>query len=78
VSLPPEFSILLYTDGLVEGRAAPGSPERYGLDRLARLVSRVSRQTRGSELLDALLEDVRAANGGDPADDIALLLVSER
>jgi serine phosphatase RsbU (regulator of sigma subunit) len=78
VSLPPEFSLLLYTDGLVEGRAAPGSHDRYGIDRLARLVSKVSRQNRGSELLDTVLDDIRTANGGAPGDDIALLLVSER
>jgi serine phosphatase RsbU (regulator of sigma subunit) len=76
--LPPDFSLLLYTDGLVEGRAAPSSSERYGMDRLARLVSRTARTRRGGELLDTLLEEVRTANGGDPADDIALLLVSER
>ena len=59
VSLPPAFSLLLYTDGLVEGRAAPDSHARYGIDRLAKLVARASRQSRGSELLDTVLEDVR-------------------
>ena len=32
-----EWSLFLYTDGLIEGRAAPGSSERFGADRLAAL-----------------------------------------
>ena len=35
-----EWSLFLYTDGLIEGRAARGSSERYGADRLAASIAR--------------------------------------
>src|SRR5665647_848787 len=30
VKLPPGWTLFFYTDGLIEGRVAPGSPQRYG------------------------------------------------
>jgi serine phosphatase RsbU (regulator of sigma subunit) len=65
-------SLLLYTDGLIEGRAAPGSPARFGVDRLLQALRELELQPDG---LDALLQLAEQANGGPLADDTALLLL---
>jgi serine phosphatase RsbU (regulator of sigma subunit) len=76
VPLPAEWTIVLYTDGLVEGRAAPGGDERFGPERLrawfaAHRGSPVDRDT-----LAALLSTLEAANGGPLPDDVAVLCVT--
>ena len=65
-------SLLLYTDGLVEGRAAPGSPARFGVERLLQALRLHELHPDG---LDALLQLAEQANGGPLADDTALLLL---
>ena len=35
IELPERWGLLFYTDGLIEGRCAPDSTERYGVERLA-------------------------------------------
>ena len=79
VPLPPHWSVVLYTDGLVEGRAAPDSRERFGLERLLeRLAEAVEVGGGGLDEtgLVRLLDRVRAANGGNLADDVAVLVIS--
>jgi serine phosphatase RsbU (regulator of sigma subunit) len=77
VPLGPGTAVLLYTDGLIEGRAAPGESPRFGLDALAELVgSLVTRGAGAPALLDALLAEVQRRNGGPLADDVALCLVT--
>lgn len=74
VELPPDWRLLLYTDGLVEGREAPGSRRRYGLERLlARLAAEAPHLDGGR--LDEILAEVTAANGGRLPDDVAVVLV---
>jgi serine phosphatase RsbU (regulator of sigma subunit) len=76
VTLTPPWALVFYTDGLVEGLAAPDSPKRFGE---AGLVSRLSGLGLPDELaVDALLAHVKAANGGPMSDDIALVVVSRR
>ena len=70
------WSLLFYTDGLVEGRAQPGGWERYGEDRLVDRLQR--RPLRDDDEIDRLLADVETANGAPMADDIALLLIRRR
>lgn len=72
-ALEPGWVLLLYTDGLVEGYAAPEARERFGVDRLAPLLYRQAPAT----CLDAraLFHEVRAANGKPFDDDVALLVV---
>ncbi len=71
------WTLLCYTDGLVEGLQAPGSVERFGVDALAETVAGLLTTTSGlDELLDGLLGVVHAANGGDLSDDVAILCVS--
>src|SRR4051794_15225265 len=65
-----EWSLFLYTDGLIEGRAAPGSTERFGADRLAASLSRRGRTVLGNEDLDSLLDEIRTANGRPLTDDV--------
>jgi serine phosphatase RsbU (regulator of sigma subunit) len=65
-----DWSLLLYTDGLIEGRAAPGSQQRYGLERLAGLVAARGRSVLRPDDLDALLDDACEANGGPLGDDV--------
>lgn len=77
VTLKPGDDVLLYTDGLIEGWASPGSTERYGIDRLTRVAGELrGRGLEGGALLDALLAEVERGNGGPTDDDVALCLVS--
>jgi serine phosphatase RsbU (regulator of sigma subunit) len=77
VPLGPGAAVLLYTDGLIEGRAGPGEATRLGIDALAELAgSLVARGVTASALLDALLAEAQRRNGEPLADDVALCLVS--
>jgi serine phosphatase RsbU (regulator of sigma subunit) len=78
VELPATWSLLLYTDGLNEGRAGAG-PERLGEDGLLRLVR--AAQAGGSAdgaLLAEVVERAEALNGGPLLDDVAALLITRR
>ncbi len=71
------WTLLCYTDGLVEGRRAPGSVERFGIEALAEVVTGLLERATGTEeLLDRLLDVVHEANGGDLSDDVAILCLS--
>jgi PAS domain S-box-containing protein len=71
------WTLLCYTDGLVEGRAAPGAVERYGIEALAATAAGLLGDGAGSdELVDGLLAVVHQANGGELSDDVAILCVS--
>lgn len=79
VELGDRWSLLLYTDGLIEGRIGAG-PHRLGTEGLTGLV----REAVGSSplaptalsddaLLGRLIDQVRDLNGGDLNDDVAIL-----
>ena len=74
VRLDGSWSILLYTDGLIEGRIGKGS-ERLGSEGLMDLITEsLSAPDRpGEELLDQVIDRVRELNGGDLDDDLAVL-----
>jgi serine phosphatase RsbU (regulator of sigma subunit) len=74
VRLDGSWSILLYTDGLIEGRIGQGS-ERLGSEGLMDLIreSLRSLDRPGEELLDQVIDRVRELNGGDLDDDLAVL-----
>jgi serine phosphatase RsbU (regulator of sigma subunit) len=84
VPLDGSWSVLLYTDGLIEGRIGPGS-ERLGSEGLMELIRaalRVTPDGNGAvsagtpvdgELLDRVIGQVRELNGGDLDDDLAVL-----
>jgi PAS domain S-box-containing protein len=70
------WTLLCYTDGLVEGLREPGSVERFGIEALTDTAATLTASPIGlDELLDGLLEVVHTANGGDLSDDVAILCV---
>jgi hypothetical protein len=76
VDLPPRpWTLLLYTDGLIEGRSRPDGPRPYGDERLLALVGGMEAPL-GEDELDQLLAVVKHANGGPMPDDVVVLAVS--
>jgi serine phosphatase RsbU (regulator of sigma subunit) len=73
VTLQRPFSLLLYTDGVIEGRAAPLARERFGETRLRDLLG--NSPANGRALLEQILLAATDAHGGPLPDDAALLLV---
>jgi serine phosphatase RsbU (regulator of sigma subunit) len=78
VPLTLPASILLYTDGLVEGRAAPGSSERLGIEPVERRLRGVVPGELGEDELAGLVELATTANGSGLPDDVALLALNLR
>jgi serine phosphatase RsbU (regulator of sigma subunit) len=77
VPLGPGAALLLYTDGLIEGRAAPDDDGRLGVEALLPIVDDFHRLGKtGGDLLDGLLAEAQRRNGGPLTDDVALCLVS--
>jgi serine phosphatase RsbU (regulator of sigma subunit) len=83
VRLEGSWSILLYTDGLIEGRIGRGS-ERLGSEGLMDLIREIQRlgsfprtsdghQPADDQLLDQVIDRVRQLNGKDLDDDLAIL-----
>ncbi|MER7702994.1 fused response regulator/phosphatase [Kitasatospora sp. NPDC097605] len=73
--LRPGWRLLLYTDGLIEGRIGAGS-RRLGQDGLADLIGdhQSAGLTRG-RLVDSAIAEVEELNGGALTDDVAVLLL---
>ncbi|MCX4408917.1 PP2C family protein-serine/threonine phosphatase [Streptomyces sp. NPDC059837] len=75
VELGGEWSLMLYTDGLIEGHIGEGK-ERLGQDGMVDLVRRrLAQGLAGEELLRATVNEVRDLNGGELTDDVAVLLL---
>ncbi|WP_449657452.1 PP2C family protein-serine/threonine phosphatase [Streptomyces winkii] len=75
VELGRAWSLLMYTDGLIEGRVGEGR-QRLGQDGMIDIVTgRMAQGVDGERLLDATMEDVRRLNGGELTDDVAVLLL---
>jgi len=82
VRLDGSWSILLYTDGLIEGRIGRGS-ERLGSEGLMDLIREIQRlgsyptsdghKPADDQLLDQVIDRVRQLNGKDLDDDLAIL-----
>lgn len=77
-----DWGMLLYTDGLIDGRIGNGS-ERLGEHRLVELLHRcgaadVTRLTDASPLLDDVVTEVERLHGGDLTDDVAMVVVAAR
>jgi serine phosphatase RsbU (regulator of sigma subunit) len=75
VDLPPAWRLILYTDGLIEGRTGAG-PERLGTRRLVDLVAEGGGTESGRALIDRLIGTAERLNGGDLTDDVAVLVVA--
>ncbi|MFD5385010.1 PP2C family protein-serine/threonine phosphatase [Streptomyces sp. NPDC127074] len=75
VELGGAWSLMMYTDGLIEGRVGTGV-QRLGQEGMVEIVARqVAEGRRGEELLDATVTEVRSLNGGELTDDLAVLLL---
>ncbi|WP_328669811.1 PP2C family protein-serine/threonine phosphatase [Streptomyces sp. NBC_00328] len=75
VELGAAWSLMLYTDGLIEGHTGVGK-ERLGLDGMVDMVRRqLAQGLQGEDLLRAAVNEARELNGGELADDVAVLLL---
>jgi serine phosphatase RsbU (regulator of sigma subunit) len=76
VELGDRWTVLLYTDGLIEGRVRH-QRRRLDVDGLIELVEAALRQgLREEPLLDHVIDTVRDLNGGDLDDDMAVVAIS--
>jgi serine phosphatase RsbU (regulator of sigma subunit) len=76
ITLGGAWSLMLYTDGLIEGRVGEGR-ERLGQDGLVDLTRRLlTQRLAGEELLQSAVNEVRALNRGELTDDVAILLLN--
>jgi serine phosphatase RsbU (regulator of sigma subunit) len=72
-----DWSLLVYTDGLVEGFARPGDDDRLDVSGLCELLTEpASRDQPVGELPRWLFGRAEEANGGPLADDVAMLVLS--
>jgi serine phosphatase RsbU (regulator of sigma subunit) len=76
IDLPPEWSLLFYTDGLVEMRRRPGEPERFEQEGLITQLGALRATSLGHDELRELVVRMAQASGEGPADDIAIVVVS--
>ncbi|CAL9458839.1 hypothetical protein SUDANB106_02617 [Streptomyces sp. enrichment culture] len=75
VELGGSWSLMMYTDGLIEGRIGQGE-QRLGQEGMLGIVGhRMAAGLRGEELLDAVLAEVRELNGDELTDDVAVMLL---
>ncbi|WP_335981287.1 MULTISPECIES: PP2C family protein-serine/threonine phosphatase [Streptomycetaceae] len=78
VRLDGEWSLMLYTDGLIEGRIGQGT-QRLGQEGMIGLAGELmAAGLGGEELLDATMAKVRELNGGELTDDVAVVLLERQ
>ena len=74
LELAPGWRLLMFTDGLVEGRSAePG--QRLGVEGLLALARASEWYAESGPLVDDLIHRARQLHGGDLSDDLAVLAV---
>jgi serine phosphatase RsbU (regulator of sigma subunit) len=78
VQLDGAWSVLMYTDGLIEGRIGAG-PDRLGSEGLMNLITGAQPDAlTDDQLLDRVVDQVRKLNQGDLDDDLAVLALGYR
>jgi serine phosphatase RsbU (regulator of sigma subunit) len=75
VDLPERWSLVLYTDGLVEGRAN-GGPDRLGIEGLLQVLRRICDDPDLQSIAEIAIAEAEASHGGPLPDDVALLVLS--
>jgi serine phosphatase RsbU (regulator of sigma subunit)/anti-sigma regulatory factor (Ser/Thr protein kinase) len=76
VGLGSPASIVLYTDGLIEGRAGFEAAERFGVERVEALLDGVDPGAVDETALARLVDAATLAHGTGLPDDVALLAVN--
>jgi serine phosphatase RsbU (regulator of sigma subunit) len=74
VELPAEWSLLMFTDGIFEGRSRAGG--RLGIDAFVELVRAHWAPSAHGDVLDRLIAAAERENAGPLPDDVALFLLS--
>ncbi|SDP21862.1 PP2C family protein-serine/threonine phosphatase [Actinacidiphila guanduensis] len=75
IALEGPWSLMLYTDGLIEGRIGAGTG-RLGQEGMLEIAAdRLAAGLRGEGLLDAVVTRARELNGGELTDDVAMVLL---
>ncbi len=74
VELGTDWRVMLFSDGLVEGRIGQGS-ERLGVDRLLEIAAEFPSYDDSALLVDHLIAQARQLHGGELTDDVAVLVV---
>jgi len=77
-SLPHQWSLFCYTDGLIDARVAPGASERYGEGRLKERLTAWTGAAMTGNAIDAVMAEIETASGAAFADDVAVLLISTK
>jgi serine phosphatase RsbU (regulator of sigma subunit) len=76
-AVPSGSTIVLFTDGLIEGYDGQPPGQRLGEEGLHHILTRLLHDGRtGKALVDSLLAEVQERNGGDLTDDVALVAFS--
>lgn len=76
VQLGGSWSLMMYTDGLIEGRVGLEGTQRLGQDGMVAMVNgQLDRGLGGEALLEAAVSQVQELNGGELTDDVAVLLL---
>ena len=76
VELGGSWSLMMYTDGLIEGRVGPTGTQRLGQEGMLAMINRqLAEGLCGEALLEAAVAEVRELNGGELTDDVAVLLL---
>ncbi|HWU09213.1 MAG TPA: fused response regulator/phosphatase, partial [Streptomyces sp.] len=76
VELGGSWSLMMYTDGLIEGRVGQTGNQRLGQDGMVAMVNgRLDQGLGGEALLEAAVTQVQELNGGELTDDVAVLLL---
>ena len=77
VSLPEEWGLLLYSDGIVDARTSPGSYTRLGIAGLRAAVGHLwARRATSATDLEALVDSVQGGQEAVLDDDVTLLLLT--
>jgi serine phosphatase RsbU (regulator of sigma subunit) len=77
VELGSDWALVVFTDGLIEGRANGSGSDRLGSAELARLATRAFAEADSLQsVAEALVHAAEEAHGGPLPDDVALILVS--
>jgi serine phosphatase RsbU (regulator of sigma subunit) len=77
IDLGPEWTLVVYTDGVVEGHDSDGT-ERFDSVGLAHAATVADSASSPAELADALVGAAEAANGEPLTDDVAIVILSNR